>query len=475
MLCVIPFFNGDVRLARNLLQWIAQLGGCKNHDCLLVSDFAVPWNSGKEMRDLAAPSFKSVRCVSNPQTVKGWIPGSVSLFWVALNAAQGTPFLWLEPDAVPVKPGWLDDLELEYLTGSKLFVGALVTHDNPNFPNPYLEGCAIYPKNALELMREYWKPDFSWTRTCAPVVVPNAYDSPLFHHLWGERDNPPTFGEKRITGTNVFGLEDIKPSSVLFHRCKDGSLIRILRQKLGIKPERVPIVPFFSFCSKDMRLMAKSLAWLNFMHPKLRRTCVLHFDSLVRGPSLDAIRESARKAFQNVIESIYPAPQPPFLGWPGACNWAFRQACVFERYQIKAPWFWFEADCVATRPDWLIRLEGEYALGQQPFMGCIIGGMGHANGTMVYPHDAPAYAPSIMTCVSAWDTTIRPEIAALTHRGNDLIQHCREMSKGECHDCHGRPPVFRTKEDLRAVHPTTCVFHPCKDGSLIDRLREVSR
>ena len=100
-------------------------------------------------------------------------------------------------------------------------------------PSPYLEGVAVYPFDVMHTT-VHWRDDLSWTLACAPDFVPLAANSPLFRHLWGEKDKPPTFAENNIPGTNVFCLRQLPPEAVMFHRNKDGSLIRLLRQRMGI-------------------------------------------------------------------------------------------------------------------------------------------------------------------------------------------------------------------------------------------------
>jgi hypothetical protein len=146
---------------------------------------------------------------------------------------------------------------------------------------------------------------------------------------------------------------------------------------------------------------------------------------------------------------------------------------------IKTSWFWFEADAVALRPDWLDQLEQEYAFGGKLFMGSVVGDfdglqMGHINGTAVYPYNALSYFPKALTNIGyPWDAGMRDEMIHLAHRANHLIQHCGAVMDGCCKPANGPQAVFRNQEDVtRLVYPTAVFFHPSKDGSLIDRLRE---
>lgn len=234
MICVIPFCSKDAALAHDLLLWCVQLGGTKSHPCLLVCDAATSWNDAWKAVDLAEKAFASVKVITNGTPVEGWIPGSNSLFKAAAEWCSGQPFIWLEPDACPLRPTWLDEIESAYAKCGKPFMGTIVNHLNANFPNPYLEGNGIYPPDCWERFKDIWQPEKSWTYAMVSVTIPNAIHTDLIEHVWGQNGNPPTFSDMNIPGTSVFSLAKIKPKSAVWHRNKDGSLIRLLRKRMGI-------------------------------------------------------------------------------------------------------------------------------------------------------------------------------------------------------------------------------------------------
>lgn len=484
MLCVIPFFSGDVSAAARLLRWIADLGGCPGHHCLLVADATTPWNEAMACLDLARQSFLSSDLVTNEAHVEGWIPGSNSLFKAAAQHAQdrGQSFLILEPDAVPLKAGWLDTIETAYhaMPAGKQFMGTLVYHSNPTWPNPYFEGVGVHPPDTWRRVKDLFRSDVAWPQALAGVTGPLASNSALFHHLWGEVGNPPKFAKKNVPGTNVFCPQQIDPAAVIFHRNKDGSLIRLLREERGLAPESVTeLAVFLPFCHMDYPLMLKSVSWMAQMHGKLPRTAILHHDGTVSQNVVARITQAARSAFANVIVNSYPTPQRPYIGWPAAPNWSFMRACEFMLQHEPQPWLWFEADAVALKPDWLYRLEAEYGAGGQPFMGPIIGDfdglhMGHMNGGGVYPWNTAQIIPkAFIRPGQAWDTQMKPEMIHLTHPANRLMQHCGAVVNGCCKPANGPLAKFPNQNLVDTlVNPTSVYFHPCKDGSLVDRLRE---
>jgi hypothetical protein len=123
-------------------------------------------------------------------------------------------------------------------------MGPLIRTDVKGLPSPYLEGVAVYPANALQRLGAYIRSDVSWTFTTAAETVPNTFDTPLIHHIWGEFQNPPVFAQVPIYGTAVFGLQSIRKEAVIFHRNKDGSLIDVLRSKRGPVIPKKPVVTY---------------------------------------------------------------------------------------------------------------------------------------------------------------------------------------------------------------------------------------
>lgn len=462
LLIVIAFCGKDVDRAIDLLQWIKELGGCKQHEVLLVCDPETPSEESSKVLELSLECFKNIDMHALPEHIDGWIPGSNSLFRLAAKIAQerNTPFLFLEPDAVPLKAGWLNQIEDAYAKCGKYFMGSVVTHQLPNLPSPYFEGVGVYGMNAIDITTLNWRDDQSWTLACAPAVVPLAVNSPLFRHLWGIKDKPPTFAENNIPGTNVFCLRQLPPDAVLFHRCKDGSLIRLLRKSIGIKSEAPALATLFAFCSKDQHLMAKSLAWLSELHPQLPRTCVLHYDRSVSMSNFNNCVTAARQAFKSVMLSQYAAPKRPFVGWPGAPNWAFATACQSMQKRALGPWIWFEADAVALRPDWLYMIERAYADHGKAYMGPVIRNH-HMNGTAsVYPLDAfRRFGNRIMQAGLAFDMAIADVVIPNCHDSFDITYH-DDIRK------------FETWAEVQSViKPEFAVYHPCKNGRLIDHLR----
>jgi len=235
MICVIPFHPGDIARAIDLLEWCIQLGRCKAHDCLLVADAAVQWSDCLRAQELAQDCFKSVELICTDQPLLGWPSAANAMFLLSAShlASRRQPFFWCEPDCIPLRAGWLDDLERDYLLRGKPFLGALVRSTQVGLPPVSLGGCAVYPFDAAERLRAFCSGTRAWDVASAEAVVPFSSDTKLIHHFWGQPQLAPTFALHKTpeSSINTFTLEHIRKDAAVFHRNKDGSLIRLLKQR----------------------------------------------------------------------------------------------------------------------------------------------------------------------------------------------------------------------------------------------------
>lgn len=239
MICFFPVFQGDCSRLLNLLVWIRQLGGCQDHKAVIVADADTRAGQIIKLKEEAIKSFSTVDTECTDESVKGWIPGANSLFLTAARYAQNQrdPWLFMEPDSVPLCPRWLDNIEIHYRGKSAHYMGELVKCITPGLPSVHLPGVSVYPTTAYAELREtiQSQPDKAFDISTAHLTVPKSTRSELFQALWGEMHNPPTFAINGIPGTGTFGLDYLKPKAVIFHRTKDGKLIDLLRRNMGMK------------------------------------------------------------------------------------------------------------------------------------------------------------------------------------------------------------------------------------------------
>jgi hypothetical protein len=228
----------DLHLLHDLLAWIHQLGKCPDHDAMIVADAGTPASHILGVKSLAEGIFRSARIVTNAEPVKGWIAGANSLFLTAAEEASkgDQPWLFLEPDSVPLCPGWLDTLEIHYRVKGKPYMGACVPCDKPGLPPRHMPGVSIYHPGAYAQLSPIIQnaPALAFDMSIAATTVEFMAESELFQHLWGEFNNPPRFNQRGQPSSGVFTLGYLNPKAVLFHRNKDGSLIRLLRGRFGV-------------------------------------------------------------------------------------------------------------------------------------------------------------------------------------------------------------------------------------------------
>jgi hypothetical protein len=240
LIAAVAFCQKDLDLTKNLLKWIASLGGCPGHACLLFPDSLVPKEEQKAVRELAKPSFSYTGSIPIVVPEKGFAPNH--MFMMAAQQIMFSyklPFLWLEPDCVPLKSGWLSRLSEEYAGSPKKLLGNLIEATQPGLPAVHLAGVAIYPPDIFPLYDSFASiksANVAWDMEAASAAVPRAKNSEFMAHFWGKRDLPPTFVAEKFAGAtyseNTLPLSFIKPEAVLWHRCKDSSLIDLLKKNM---------------------------------------------------------------------------------------------------------------------------------------------------------------------------------------------------------------------------------------------------
>ena len=227
MILALGFCHKDYLAAEKLFQWMVELDGQQaNHTLLLIAAKALKPEQIQIVERSARRAFHMVisRTTRVPDE-RGWPVSSNTLFLSAYHEIKrmgGSPFLWLEADCVPLKPKWIDSLLGEYLGVGKPFMGCVY-----DCPWPHLTGVAIYPPDIGKYSPDVLKPGLrAWDMVDTDNTIKNAHHTGQYHHEWGnfKYNIPPTF-------PNQASLNIVREDAVLFHRCKDGSLIDRLRER----------------------------------------------------------------------------------------------------------------------------------------------------------------------------------------------------------------------------------------------------
>lgn len=239
MLVVIPFHAGDAVAVQELLNWIKELGAAVNHEALLVADAGTDWSDCRELLGFANKVFRKADLITTAKSVSGWPNGANSLFFTAAEHVKQHKrghWFWLEPDAIPIRTGWVDLLEMEWLglKHGQQFLGDFYDGNLQGKPRKFCSGVAVYSENAIDLLAPFKEQVGAWDVTAADVMLSKGAPSSMIQHFWGEKDLPPTFSERRESNSpvNTFTLWNIRPDTAVFHRNKDGTLINLLRKRL---------------------------------------------------------------------------------------------------------------------------------------------------------------------------------------------------------------------------------------------------
>jgi hypothetical protein len=239
LLVVLPISQKDCDLAISLLGWIEELGGFG--DCKVLPIIDMNLSSGQKIKlgkhlhdDWPFILSRHYGPDDSWPTACNW------LFWNAalhVETCVHLPFLWLEPDCVPMRCGCMYDFSDEYASCGKPFMGVVLKNTEVfgRVWPAHMVGVGIYPPDTatrlasldLENAKE------AWDILSGSIVAPQCHNTKLIQHVWGEQGLPPTFVAHRTKGCprNSMTLDQIDKRAVLFHRCKDESLRTLIRQR----------------------------------------------------------------------------------------------------------------------------------------------------------------------------------------------------------------------------------------------------
>ncbi len=482
---VIPFAANDAQQAIALIEWIGVLAGGEKHEkVLLVVDAGVSWQDGYNAMISAGKVFERVEVIANANPVTGWPQGANSLFFTAARHCTKEAWLWLEPDSIPLRPGWFEEIEEAYSLQNQPFFGHVYNNSKPEFPRKLMSGIGVYPPATIEALFEVQAE--AWDYHHADEIVAHANHTPLIYHFWGQKDLPPTFAEFKtvVSPINEMVLENIPKEAVIFHRCKDGSLLRLLKEKqfpkLTIEKRngllgKGPLLVVLAFCGKDVELMTRNLEWMHELGGAKEYPCLLSYDDYTNRQRVAEVRKIAEKTFREVKINAYRARND--LGWPAGANLAWQHTARFIQQHYQIPWLWVEADAVPLSSNWLDVLSAYYHKCGKSYFGPVVEERGHLNGVMIYPHNAAQRLPRAMSATAlAWDYVCFPDMQSDHANAEPFIQHVWGWHDNRAHPHAGDAMRFNSVADVqRWIKPQAVLFHRAKDGSLIQQLRARSK
>ncbi len=243
MLVVIPVCEKDYGLAVRNLEHCITLDGKVDFRALIAHENGFDATS---IVELAGRYFVAVDTFSYDKWTgeKTW-PILQNHTWQSvarfIESKYKVAWFWWEQDAIPLKPGWLSTIQNAHIQGGQLVSGPVANLNGMT----YIAGVAIYPwntshyyTNALLVRKTAWD-----IAACTKDgMLRRAHDlSSLISHT------PDRVNTTFETMDDV--VRHIPESAVLFHKCKDGSLLDVLQGKIAsvVAPEfinnkPVPIV-----------------------------------------------------------------------------------------------------------------------------------------------------------------------------------------------------------------------------------------
>ena len=196
---------------------VASLGIYTKHKLIIVPIRNV---ATEEVLSYLSPVFGEVIIEKATHSQTGW-PISCNMAFEAVAWLCSTklkqPFLWMEPDAVPIQPHWIDSIEKAYQLCGKPFMGDFVEIAGimPNGVN-HMSGIAVYDWDLHRKAPSIFNNErIAWDIASAGNVVPQMARTELIQHDW-----VPEAKWRR----DVVTKDCVKPLAVVYHPDKLGVL-----------------------------------------------------------------------------------------------------------------------------------------------------------------------------------------------------------------------------------------------------------
>lgn len=155
MLAALLFHKVNQDQAVSLCDRIKKMGGVGRHRILLATDSG----TFDEMDAILAGVFAEVLHYTAHEALVGWPARENALqanVTRQIKYIYKCPWLRLEPDSMPLKASWLDDIELEYQTAGKSILAGTSNH-----PERFC-GVAVFPFDAMECSLKMMMPRSVW-------------------------------------------------------------------------------------------------------------------------------------------------------------------------------------------------------------------------------------------------------------------------------------------------------------------------
>lgn len=231
ILIVIPFWQGDLAQATELLRLLADLQGShagQTAHVMLVNrkDCKLDPNLVK----IISPKF-NVLTYTSESNLKGWPAGPNGMFGTTMiriaNYHKGKyeVIYWMEPDSVPLHPNWHHDLVKVWRKRHPLAKVMGHRHDcNGDGSGDHCSGSCLYDPLIMKFMPKLASSIAAWDYEHRASIVRVCEHTHLIHNLYKARDVDPNTLETFL-----------KQGVAVVHGIKCQSGINWVKQKYGFK------------------------------------------------------------------------------------------------------------------------------------------------------------------------------------------------------------------------------------------------
>jgi len=221
MIVAISYHDGDRELMKRWANHVEKLGPYPNHKIIVAP---VRRSSTEGIIEPLERCFGGVRVEWCTHMESGW-PLSCNMAFEtiawAMELTWKVPFLFMEPDAIPLKKGWIDAIEAEYKACGKPFMGDYVDCQSyeayKNVPN-HMSGIAVYTNDlSIHSPSIYRNERLAWDIASARDVVPRMHRTHLIQHDFDTKNN--TWRRDNVT------KDLVRSDAVIYHPDKKGVLM----------------------------------------------------------------------------------------------------------------------------------------------------------------------------------------------------------------------------------------------------------
>lgn len=205
--------------------WVEELGGMGSHGLFIMPARGVPLPKCNLPHTIVRDSYGISTNWASNEAHRDAAGANSMLRQFAWFFSDKGPFMFIEPDAIPMRPGWHDEIAAEYAACGKAFMGARITGVPGQYPT-HSTGNMVLPQNAShieKLMIATRGPngfEVAFDVAAAERVLANFHNTAKIQQIFR--------GEPFTTHAD---LERIRPEVAIFHNSKDGSLIERLRER----------------------------------------------------------------------------------------------------------------------------------------------------------------------------------------------------------------------------------------------------